>query len=55
MLTHTCWKCECEESEDTKRVQVRHNNVNVFIRTLNEQKRMKTYTVYLSFLITICK
>ena len=52
MLAHACWKCEYE---DTKRVQVRHNNVNVFVRTLKEQKRMKTYTVYLSFLETICK
>ena len=42
MLTHACWKCEYE---DTKRVQVRHNNVNVFVRTLKTQKRMKTYTV----------
>ena len=52
MLTQACRKCEYE---DTKRVQVRHNNVNVFVRTLKEQKRMKTYTVYLSFLETICK
>ena len=50
--THVRWKCKYE---DTKCVQVRHNNVNVFVRTLKEQKQIKTYTVYLSFLETICK
>ena len=48
---HVRWKCEYE---DIACVQV-HNNVNVFVRTLKEQKQIKTYTVYLSFLETICK
>ena len=50
--THVRWKCEYE---DIACVQVQHNNVNVFVRTLKEQKQIKTYTVYLSFLETICK